>query len=134
MEKHSLAIPKKEFEDKSMIPIDCELEEVNLDVLDVIESFGPFGEGNRQPKLRTKAVITPEREFSGGLHFSCKAQTKKGVEIKAMFFHIKNKAEFLEKIGENKEVSILFDINKSYFAKTNTYNCEIFCQHKGLKI
>jgi len=127
LEEHAMNIEEELFIDKSLEPIDCELEEISLELLDFIETFGPFGEGNKLPKLRTKAIILPERELSGGLHFSCLAKSN-GFKIRAMFFHIRDKNEFIEKIGEGKEVSILFDIQRSYYSKTDTYSCDIFCQ------
>lgn len=125
LEKEVLEYKDEDFIDKSTVPFDCHLKDINLELLDFVESFGPFGEGNRLPQFRTKALITPERELSGGLHFACLA-TVGDIKMRAMFFHIKNKTEFLEKISKG-EVSILFDMQRNYFSKTDTYSLDIFC-------
>ena len=125
LEKEAKKYKEEDFIDDSTIPIECDLKDINLELLDFVEEFGPFGEGNRLPQFKTKALITPERELSGGLHYACIA-TSGNVKMRAMFFHIKNKDEFLEKIKEG-EVEILFDMQRNYYAKTNKYTLDIFC-------
>lgn len=116
----------EDFLDASTTPFECSLEDINFELYDLVHSYGPFGEGNRLPQFKTKCKIIPERELSGGLHFACSA-TIGNVKMKAMAFHIKNRDEFLEKISAD-EVEILFDMNKSYYAKRDTYSLEIFFQ------
>lgn len=118
-------IPKKEFLDKSLKPITCTLDEVSLDMLDLIESYGPFGEGNRLPPLTTKAKIKVEKELSNGLHFKCTA-TQNETVLPAMFFHVKNKEEFLSKIDQ-EELDITFYINRRYNPRTEKFDFDLFC-------
>lgn len=128
IEQKAEEIDEELFFDASSEPIDCNLEELSLEVLDYIETFGPFGEANRLPLFRVKNVnIYPERELTGGRHFA--TTVKQGnVNMKAMFFHIPNKEYFLEAITEEQD--IYFNINRNYDPRKEEYGFEIFCKLK----
>lgn len=113
------------FIDESREAIPCQLEEIDMKLMDVLESYGPFGQGNPQVLFKTSATVRVEREMKDGLHFKCKLISDAGHSMTGLFFNVK-KEMFLSQI-DKKDPEFTFYPKKNYNPKDKTYSIEVMC-------
>lgn len=126
IEAAALEIPKEDFIDTSLVPIECDLDDINMELLSSIDKFAPFGEGNPPILFKSKAKVKTERDMKDGLHFKCNLITSQGKSISGLFFNVK-KHIFTEQIKEETP-SFTFSPLKKYSPKTNTFSFELSCK------
>lgn len=127
IEKHAENINPKDFINDSLIPIECSLEDFNFDIVDLLESYGPFGECNPKPIFKATVKMKIERELKDGLHYKMSVTSLDGnVEHTGMFFYV-TKDEFLQKIKENETHEILFYPTKNYNPTKDTFGFDLMC-------
>ena len=125
MEKNALLIPEEDFLDSSKETILSSIEDFDLDLLNTISSYGPFGEANPPLLFETEVSIKVEKELKGGLHYKCRVVSENGVTLTALFFNVK-KHIFLEQVKADK-VRISFTPTRNYNAKTKAFGFDLFC-------
>jgi len=84
--------------------------DINFDLINLIEKFEPFGEGNRRPKFIAKDVTISDIKLLGKNKEHQKfSLTQQNISLEALLF--RNSREF--KIGQ--KVDIIFTVNKNIF-------------------
>ena len=116
---------EKDFEDESLVPISCSIADINEEVIDLLNKYGPFGQGNPEPVFLAEDIdISIEREMKNGLHFKTIVSDDTGSST-ALFFNV-NKEDFLKKIEED-EKSILFYPSLKYDLRKEKFSHELIC-------
>ena len=119
-------IPESEFQDESMVPIECTLSDINEETLELLAKYGPYGHMNPEPVFLTEGVsIEIEREMKGGLHFKATVSDETGSAI-GLFFNV-DKNEFLSKLESEEEHSILFYPSLKYDLRKDIFTHELIC-------
>jgi len=122
------SIPESEFIDLNLQPIECELNEITLDIMETMNKYAPFGQGNIKPRFKTQANIEVDKELSGGLHYKVILWNKERTNsIIGLFFQVE-KEDFLKKINEEEISSFIFDPVYSYDLRTKNFSVEYICE------
>jgi len=124
-------IPKSEFINETLVPIKANLEDINMELLDSIETFGPFGQSNPIPTFEIDCYINITREMKGGLHFAADLSSLDStLRIPGVFFNVE-KDEFLEAVDNGKTiVTIVGNISRAYDAKANKFYFQVLASIK----
>ncbi len=123
---HAGELPEELFHNESLIPIECQIEDFNHEIIAVLDEYGPFGEGNPRPTFQTKAKVTLTKEFKNGLHFKGEVQSSEK-NLTALFFNVE-KEPFLEKIASSEEQTIRFYPSRTYDPRAESFSFELVCQ------
>jgi single-stranded-DNA-specific exonuclease len=115
-------IDSEDFIDKSLNIIDCELKEFDLDLMKLIDSYGPFGNSNKKPLFKTSGKILIDMELKGGLHYKCKIVSG-GQNFVGLFFNVDK--TFLDNLTDINEFT--FDPVYKFDAKTKEFSVEFIC-------
>jgi len=115
----------RDFIDDSKIPMEVRLEEINQNLMDMIESFAPFGEQNPLPSFTSSARVSVAKELKDGLHFKCSVSSDHK-SFTGLFFNVE-KEKFLKSI-EAQEVQLKFTLSKSYNVMLNDFSIELLCE------
>jgi len=119
-------IPESEFIDDSLIPIECTLNDIDSEALELLAKYGPYGHGNPEPIFLTEGVqLNIEREMKGGLHFKATVSDGTGSAV-GLFFNV-NKEEFLGRLEEEEEHSILYYPSLKYDLRKDEFSHELIC-------
>lgn len=86
---------------------------INFNLINLIDKFEPFGEGNRRPKFTTKNVTISNIKLLGKGEHQKFSLTKQNITFEALLF--RDNREF--KIGQ--KVNIIFTIHKNSFNQKN---------------
>jgi single-stranded-DNA-specific exonuclease len=119
IKKQAAAYDRELFVDKSSNFIDCELNDIDIDVMKMIDSYGPYGNGNKKPTFRTNARITINRVLKEGIHYKAMLNGK----YVGLFFNVKD--SFMMDLAVENHFS--FDPVYSYNAKDKTMGIEFIC-------
>lgn len=123
--KEAAKFEEDDFFDKNLEPIECELHEIDHDVLDIIKKYGPYGNGNPSPMFKTTAQIKVTREMKDGLHFKTEIKSDNH-SIVGLFFQVE-KEVFLEQLENEMDSDILFYPSLKYDLRTQSFSYELFC-------
>jgi len=124
LQKTTKGIEDSEFIDQDKIPLECNISDINMETISILEKYGPYGNGNQKPIFKSKANIFIAKELKNGLHFKVKLEDN-GFNIFGLFFNV-DKKTFLSQIeDENNEFT--FDTSKSYDLRQNSFSVELLC-------
>lgn len=127
LEKISMTIPKEDFINHNLVPIEVELHHLTDDVFSVIREFGPYGNTNPKPKFITKGIVSEPRPIRDGLHYEVKVtDPKTNFTVTALFFNIRKKEDFLKAIEE--EINFSCEPLLKYDKNTKSYVKQISCK------
>lgn len=115
-------IDKELFIDKNISLFECELSEIDLELMSMIDTYGPYGNGNKKPLFKSSGQIIIDMELKGGLHYKCKINTG-GKSYIGLFFNVEK--TFLDSIGDN--VDFTFDPVYKFDAKNKEFSVEFIC-------
>jgi single-stranded-DNA-specific exonuclease len=118
--KASLKIEESLFYEENVDYFEIQLESINSDLINLIESYGPFGEGFNEIVFKTKCYINIQDSYKEGLHWKVKLSDNKGNSFSGFFFHDKNAWLY-----NNKEKEIF--INMQRICTKNGEEIEIHC-------
>ena len=96
-------IDKKEFIPVGEKPIEVNLSEINMDILDTLDKYRPFGEGFPEPTFKSTVFLNIVDSYKEGLHWKCLLVDQEGNSINSWFFHDKGIINF-----NQQEVEIIF--------------------------
>ena len=116
-------IPEEDFKDESLEPINCSIGDINMELIELLKKYAPYGHGNPEPVfLANIDSIEILREMKGGLHF--KGIVREGNNwAYSLFFNVK-KEEFLKTL--NKEnLSIIFYPSLKYNPRKREFSYEL---------
>jgi single-stranded-DNA-specific exonuclease len=125
LSKKASELDKDLFLNLDLVPVDCKLSEVSIDILNLMEEYAPFGEGNLAPVFKTKSLVKVKKVLKGGLHYLCDLIDENGNSVEGLFFNIDSSEEFL-KLIEN-EVNYTFSLSKTYNLHSDTYGFQLIC-------
>jgi single-stranded-DNA-specific exonuclease len=119
-------LSEEDFVNEALIPIDCEISDINEEILELLSKYGPYGNGNPEPVFISEGVsIKIEREMKGGLHYKATVSDENSHAI-GLFFNVE-KEEFLTQLEENEESTILFYPSLKYDLRTDKFSHELIC-------
>jgi len=124
LEKEASLLDKNLFVDRSTIIIDYDLKDIDMEFINFLKLYSPFGQGNPKPKFKTKVNVFIERELKEGLHYKVNLIDDYGNKYIGLFFNIE-KEEFLKDI-ENK-MDIIYEPTLSYSLKNDSFSIEFIC-------
>jgi len=121
--KAARKLPPEDFIDDNLIPIPCELGELE-GVFDILNEYGPFGQANPEPIFETTVSMKRvDREMKGGLHY--KLDIEDGTaQYTSLFFYVE-KEEFLETIKSDFKINYYPGL--SFNPRKNIFTSELFC-------
>ena len=113
IQKNASKISEEQFLFSNNIIIELSsLEEINLNLFEKIQSYGPFGEGFPSVKFKIRASIFIEVSFKDGLHNKVLVVDSNGNSKKSWFFHDK---DIVKK--DTKEIDLSFELTKEISPK-----------------
>lgn len=127
------SIPKEDFINKDLAPIDVELKEINSETFEIIRSYGPYGQSNPMPTFKSSLEIIESRPIQDGLHWETTVKcAHSNFTMKSMFFNVHE--ENITRDENNSpnlpsgNIDVTFNLALSYDKHNEEYLQEIFCK------
>lgn len=119
-------IPKEDFINETLVPIEAVVEDMDIELLDLIDKFQPFGQSNPMPTFKMKCYINITREMKGGLHFAGDIESlDRKTRIPGVFFNV-DREDFLNSVNLGRDIiTIEANISRAYDAKLDIFYIQL---------
>jgi single-stranded DNA-specific DHH superfamily exonuclease len=80
----------------------CKLDDMTDELVELLRSYAPFGEGFPAPTFKSKVTVMVQNSYKDGLHWKCLLIDEDGNTKEAFFFHEKRVASI-----NNQEIEVI---------------------------
>ena len=113
--------------DNSIILIESEIKDFNLNLTTLLSKYGPYGYSNKNPSFRIQSRIKIDKDLKNGLHYKCLLMNEeKDSAITGLFFNVED--NFLEKVNSSELFDLKVDPTLSYDLRNDNFKVELICQ------